>query len=154
MRGMTQIERNEIRAELYQIICGTKSIKAIACVACIEAAYQMPSVICSDDLYHFTYKPISERFQYYLQDLSKSVGRAETGIIVADHRGVKADARFRRAHERLVRIGSDFTSQDDNLVQLELERVVVHAKARRSPTIEIRCVCLLPVLPAAARYFG
>src|ERR1035437_130759 len=36
MREMDQVQRNEIRAEIYQIICGTKSIKAMACVCCIE----------------------------------------------------------------------------------------------------------------------
>lgn len=117
MKGLTQAQRNEIRAEVYQIICATKSIKSMACVACIDAAYNMQSVTCSDDLYHFTYKPISERFQYYLQDITKIVGRLETGIIVADHRGSKPDATFRRAHERLLRSKADFTSSYQNLVE-------------------------------------
>lgn len=65
MRAMTQSERNEIRAEMYQIICGTKSIKAMACVCCIKAAYGRPDVTTCDDLHHYTYKPLSERFQYY-----------------------------------------------------------------------------------------
>ena len=94
MRDMNQTTRNEIRAEMYQIICGAKSIKAIACVASIAAAYDRPHVQNADDLYHFTYKPLSERFQYHLQDISRTVGRLETGIIVADHRGAQSDARF------------------------------------------------------------
>jgi hypothetical protein len=117
MKGMAQEQRNEIRAEVYQIICATKSIKSMACVACIETAYNMPSITCSDDLYHFTYKPLSERFQYYLQDLSKTVGRMETGIIVADHRGARPDAHFREAHQRLLRAETDFTSNYPNLLE-------------------------------------
>lgn len=73
MREMSQQQRNEIRAELYGIICGIKSIRSIACVACIEAAYQMVSCASSEDLYHYTYKPVSERFQYHLQDLTRAV---------------------------------------------------------------------------------
>jgi len=117
MREMTQAQRNEIRTEMYQIICSVKAIKTMACVACIESAYEMPSVTCSDDLYHYTYKPLSERFQYHLQDLSRAVGRTETGIIVADHRGAKADAHFRHAHERLVRPDTEFTANYQNLVE-------------------------------------
>jgi hypothetical protein len=117
MKGMSQQQRNEIRSEMYGIVCATKSIKSMACVVCIEAAYEMPSVATCDDLYHFTYKPLSERFQYYLQDLSRTVGRAETGIIVADHRGLKPDARFRHAHEGMLRRSTDFTSNYQNLVE-------------------------------------
>lgn len=116
MLGRSQDEKNEIRTELYQIICTVKSIKSMACVACIEAAYDMPSIKDRDDLYHFTYKPLSERFQYYLQDLSRTVGRRETGIIVADHRGAQADARFRGAHENLLS-GGEFVSNYQNLVE-------------------------------------
>lgn len=117
MKKMDQEERNAIRSEMYQIIGSVKSVKAMACVACIEAAYQMPSITCADDLYHFTYKPVSERFQYYLQDLSRAVGRTETGIIVADHRGPQPDARFRTAHERLLGAEGDFISAYPNLVE-------------------------------------
>jgi hypothetical protein len=97
MLGRDQVEKNEIRAEMYALICSVKSIKTMACVACIESAYNKHSVVTRHDLYHFTYKPLSERFQYYLQDLSRTVGRMETGIIVADHRGAKDDATFDRS---------------------------------------------------------
>jgi hypothetical protein len=117
LRGMTQDQKNEVREELYQIICSVKSIKSIACVACIESAYQMASICDRDDLYHFTYKPLSERFQYYLQDLSRLVGRTECGIIVADHRGAKDDERFRGAHERLLNERNIWTSKYGNMVE-------------------------------------
>ena len=117
MRRLNQEQRNEIRAEIYEIICSVKSIKAMACVACIEAAFKMPSCTCSDELYHYTYKPLSERFQYYLQDLTRTVGRTETGIIIADHRGTKADNRFRIAHERLLRRRGDYCSAYPNLIE-------------------------------------
>lgn len=117
MRAMDLKTRNEIRQEMYGIICSVKSIKSMACVACIESAYNMASCTDRDDLYHYTYKPISERFQYYLQDLSRTVGRQENGIIVADHRGAKDDERFRGAHERLLYSGGEFTSSYGNLVE-------------------------------------
>lgn len=113
-----ELKRNEIRTELYEIICEIKSIRSVACVACIESAYEMASCTSPEDLYHHTYKPVSERFQYHLQDLTRAVGRAETGIIVADHRGPIPDARFRSAHERLLKkTQNDFTSDYPNLVE-------------------------------------
>lgn len=117
MLDMDQDQRNEIRKEMYQIICGTKSIKAIACVACIEEAYKKVHVNNCDDLYHYTYKPLSERFQYHLQDITRTVGRPEMGIVVADHRGPQPDSRFRLAHEHLLIPRRTFTSDYKNLVE-------------------------------------
>lgn len=117
MKGMPQKGRNEIRSEMYTIIASIKSIRCLACIACIRAAYELPSVASAEDLYYATYKPVSERFQYHLQEVSKAVGRTEMGIIVADHRGPKADNRFRQAHERLIRPDSEYTSNYENLVE-------------------------------------
>jgi hypothetical protein len=117
MRLFSQEQRNEIRSELYGIICAIKSIKAMACVSCIEAAFAMPTCCSSDELYHYTYKPMSERFQYHLQDLTRAIGRMETGIIVADPRGAVADQRFRGAHELLIKRAGDFTSNYAHLIE-------------------------------------
>lgn len=117
LAGMNLDQRNAVREELYKIICSVKSIKSMACVTCIESAYDMPSCCDRDDLYHYTYKPLSERFQYYLQDLSRTVGRMECGIVVADHRGAADDERFRVAHEQLLRQTSLWTSQYQNMVE-------------------------------------
>lgn len=117
MREMDVATRNEIRTEMYQIICSAKSIKAMACVASITASYDLPHIQNCDDLYHFTYKPLSERFQYLLQDISRTVGRLETGIIVADHRGAQPDARFRSAHESFLHPQRMYTSDYKNLVE-------------------------------------
>ena len=117
MRHMLPDERDEIRREVYSIITAHKSVKVIACVAHIESAYKLPHVQDADDLYHNTYKPVSERFQYHLQDLTQQVGRKENGIIVADHRGARQDERLREAHERLIRPGTIKTSRYENLIE-------------------------------------
>jgi len=116
MRKMGVPERNEIRTEIYtKIICGCKSVKSLACVCCAEAAYRFPSIVTQGDLYHGTYKPVSERFQYYLQDVSRS--QVERGIIVCDHRGINDDLRLRKHHERLLGSGGDFISTYENLIE-------------------------------------
>ena len=117
MRRLQPEERNQIRSELCKIVCAEKSVRSIACVACIEAAYELASVDNRDDLYAGTYKPVSERFQYYLQDLSRKTGQDEFGIIVADHRGINDDKRFRAHHERLLHSSSEFTSNYKNLIE-------------------------------------
>ena len=117
MRKLDQNSRNNIRAELYRIICAENSVKTIASVCSPSAAYQMPSIVEPDDKYHLTYKTVSERFQYYLQDLSSVVGRKEFGIIVGDHRGTQDDKRLRRHHQMLLHSSAEFTSTYDHLIE-------------------------------------
>jgi hypothetical protein len=118
MKAMDKATRDTIRTEIYdKIICGEKSVRTLGCVTCIKAAYARPSISTRDDLYEFTYKPVSERFQYHLQDLSRQVGRSELGIVVSDHRGQEDDKRFRAHHEALLRRSGDFVSKYANLVE-------------------------------------
>jgi hypothetical protein len=81
------------------------------------AAYKTSYVNTADDIYHYTYKPVSERFQYHLQDVSKSVGDKQLGIVIADHRGKKQDDLFRTGHHKLVDSSSTFTSTYENYVE-------------------------------------
>lgn len=118
MLGLPQAERNTIREEIYTKIIGpSRSIKAIACVCCVEAAYTLSTIKNSADLYAGTYKPVSERFQYYLQDMSRIVGRQEYGIIVADHRGIGDDNRLRDDHEKMVEGKGSHTSKYRNIIE-------------------------------------
>jgi hypothetical protein len=117
MRGLPSEQRNSIRSELFKVISGDGTLVCLACVADAQAAYSYAGVNNQDDLYNGTYKPITERFQYYLQDLSKRVGRKELGIVVADHRGAQDDKRLRQHHERLLHSSSEFTSKYKNLVE-------------------------------------
>jgi hypothetical protein len=118
LKEMDQETRDAIRKEIYEkLICGEKSVKTVGCVTCIRAAYDRPSINTRDDLYEYTYKPVSERFQYHLQDLTRQVGRSELGIVVSDHRGQQDDKRFRAHHEALLRCDGDFISKYKNLVE-------------------------------------
>jgi len=118
MKAMDKATRDSIRTEIYEkIICVERSVKTVACVTCVEAAYDRPTINTQDDIYQFTYKPVSERFQYHLQDLSRQVGRSELGIVVSDHRGHDDDKRFRAHHEALLHSGGDFISKYKNLVE-------------------------------------
>lgn len=114
---LDQEARDEFRTKLFEIITKRKSIKIVACAADAIAAYKTSYVNDPQDLYHYTYKPVSERFQYHLQDLSRSVGDKQLGIMIADPRGKRQDESLRKEHHRLVDYDSPFVSQYDNYVE-------------------------------------
>lgn len=114
---LNQDVRNEFRGKLFEIITNRKSIRIVACVTSVDAAYEHGSVNDEDDLYAYTYKPVTERFQYYLQDVSRTVGDKQLGIIVADHRGRSQDDVLRRQHTGLIAERGPFSSKYENYVE-------------------------------------
>jgi len=76
----------------------------------------MSSVNTQDDVYNLTYKTLTERFQYYLQDSSEP-GKKEFGIIVGDHRGAQDDKRLRQHHQMLMHSSASVTSSYRNLIE-------------------------------------
>lgn len=109
--------RYEFRRELYDIILRRKSIKIVACVASVETAYSTSYVKNAEALYRFTYKAVSERFQYFLQDTTYGHGEQQLGIIVADQRGRSQDELLRKEHHGLVDQERIFTSKYKNYVE-------------------------------------
>ena len=93
---LSKDDKNAARKSILSILSKTKSIKTIAVITSVQAAYQRYEVVNADDLYHATYKPMTECFQYHLQEM------AANGIIVCDHRGPKDDERLRSVHQKLM----------------------------------------------------
>ncbi|WP_082064526.1 DUF3800 domain-containing protein [Brevundimonas sp. KM4] len=117
MRGMAMDDRNSIREEIYKLMASEVAVRTIACVASREGAYAIESVKTQADLYHGTFKPVTERFQYHLNDVGKISGRKEWGIVVGDHRGANDDKRLRSYHEQLLHSNSGTTSNYKNLIE-------------------------------------
>lgn len=117
MRHLNQDDRDEIRAEIYRIIVRGQGVKTIAAVCSIEAAYAVPSVEEQQGIYNLTYKAITERFQYFLQDLQRETGAPKYGMIISDHRGRDDDKKLRAHHQMLVHSSSAYTSTYKNLVE-------------------------------------
>ena len=88
---LSNLERNTFRQLFFEILIKRKSVKIVACVTSVAAAYAHSYCVEPEDLYEYTYKVVSERFQYFLQDVSRTVGDKQLGIIVADHRGKGQD---------------------------------------------------------------
>jgi hypothetical protein len=114
---LNQAARDAFRKAVYGIITKRKAVKIIACVTSVEAAYATDYVNTQEDLYQFTYKPISERFQYYLQDMERTVGSKQLGIMVADHRGKTQDDALRYKHHRFIEADAPVFSTYSNYVE-------------------------------------
>ena len=117
LRKLDQNARDEVRSEVYKIVTSEKAIKSIVAVCSIAAAYRMQSGGGQQDIYNLTYKALTERFQYFLQDLKKETGTPEYGLIIGDHRGRDDDRKLRAHHQMLVHAQSAVTSKYSNLIE-------------------------------------
>lgn len=109
--------QNEFRTELYKIMSKRSSVKAVVAVTKIDQAYKLEYYKDEHDIYAYSYKQLVERFQYHLQELSRSTGAEQLGIVVADHRGRDEDARLRRYHQLLLNATGQNISKLDKLVE-------------------------------------
>lgn len=103
-------ERKALSIQFAKLLANTP-ITLIASITDIEAAFAYNSVNNDQDLYHFAYKPITERFQYFLQDNNAH------GIIIADHRNHDNDRLFRAHHQTLVDGNGTAVSKYDRLIE-------------------------------------
>ncbi len=110
MLGKSAEQRKKLSLAFARLIAKSK-ITIIACVTDIGAAFEYASVTNQQELYHFAYKPLSERFQYFLQD-QKSLG-----IIVSDHRGRDNDRLFRAHHSSLTNSRGKAISGYDRFIE-------------------------------------
>lgn len=114
---LNAIEKESLRTDIYRLISKYKSVRTIAVITDAHAAYQLSYIENDDDLYWYSYKQLTERFQYYLQDISRISGQKINGIIVCDHRAPKDDRRLQELHARLLQGHHDAYSSYDHLVE-------------------------------------
>ena len=114
---LSQQDRDKFRSLFFKILTRRRSTKIVCCVTDVVLAYKQKYVRDEEDLYFYTYKPVSERFLYFLQDTTKETGARHLGIMVADHRGKKQDDSLRSGHHRLVEDQGAHTSKYGNFVE-------------------------------------
>lgn len=117
LRNMSQQDRDALRVEIYQLIASETAVRTLACVGSREAGYALNNCNTQIDFYHATFKPVTERFEYHLNDIRKITGRKEYGIVVGDHRGAGDDKRLRGYHERLLHTSGAGTTNYKNLIE-------------------------------------
>lgn len=114
---LNPVQKEALRTKLYEIIGTYKSIRLICVATNVPLAYGLTYIKNADDLYWYSYKQLTERFQYYLQDLERTVGQHVNGIVVCDHRGPKDDARLRELHQQLLDGSKKNFSSYPNLIE-------------------------------------
>lgn len=110
-------QKESLRKDLYSVITKYKSIKIISVVTHVARAYNLDYINSADDIYWYTYKQITERFQYYLQDLTRMSGQKTNGIIICDHRAPNDDKRLQELHAKLLLGSKDAHSSYDHLIE-------------------------------------
>lgn len=110
MLGRSAEERKALSLEFANIVAKSP-LTIIACVTDVDAAFKYASVSSQQELYHFAYKPLSERFQYFLQD------QKGLGIMICDHRGRHDDRLLRAHHDTLTGTRKSMTSGYDRFVE-------------------------------------
>ncbi len=110
-------KKEQLRSDLFAVINKYKSVKIISVITDAGKAYALPYINSADDLYWFSYKQITERFQYYLQDISRISGQKINGIIVCDHRAPKEDKRLQELHSRLLQGHHGAYSKYEHLIE-------------------------------------
>lgn len=113
---LSHVERDALREELLGAVARYKAIRIIASVVDTVATYRRPGIRDADDLYHLAFKQLSERFQYFLQDLERESGSPMRGMIVCDNRNNDQDNRLKEFHQTLLQ-GGQFTSNYGNLIE-------------------------------------
>lgn len=110
-------QKEQLRTDIFSIIAKYKSIKIISAIADIGLCYQRSHINSDDDLYWFAYKRLIERFQYYLQDLSREAGSKMNGIAICDHRERRQDKRLQNMHFRMMHGKEAHTSHFANILE-------------------------------------
>lgn len=77
--------RCKLRDQLLKTITSRRSVRIVATRTITKAAWQLPYITDKTSMYHYTYKQTLERVNYFLQDISKTTGETQRGIVIADH---------------------------------------------------------------------
>jgi hypothetical protein len=128
--------RNALRRQLLEIITKRKACRIVATKAETAKAWALSFVETKADIYHFTYKQTLERFEYFLQDMTKLTGTHHNGMVIADHRGKDEDRVFREYHATMTERLSRYTSEFKHLI----ERVLL-TESHHSVGIQLADLC-------------
>jgi len=117
LSSLDEKQKEQFRTDIYSIITRYKSIKIISVVANVGLCYQRTHIQSVDDLYWYAYKRLTERFQYYLQDLTKEAGGKMNGIVICDHRERRQDKRLQDMHYKMMHGQEEYTSNFSNILE-------------------------------------
>jgi hypothetical protein len=110
-------KRDELRLKLLRTLTSYKSIKIISVITDIKRSYEDGTILDDVELYYRAHKTLTERFQYFLQDLQRESGQHINGLIVCDQRSKHQDSRLRDLHQKLINAEAAVASKYKNLIE-------------------------------------
>jgi hypothetical protein len=112
-------ERDALRNDLYQLITNRNAIRIICAIGTPATYVGKPGPFAAslDGFYRHALKALSERYQYFLQDISRETATTHNGLLVCDARDRKKDQRLVEAMHNLMTGTSPFISNYDNIVE-------------------------------------
>jgi Protein of unknown function (DUF3800) len=114
---LTIAQKDELRKALLATITKCQSIKVIVGVVHLPTIYSLPDVNSAEDVYSRLYEPLTENFQYHLQDLSRKTGSKINGLIISDHRNPAHDRNLRDLHISLLNFQGNRKQKYENLIE-------------------------------------
>jgi extradiol dioxygenase family protein len=117
LKNLSPQERDCMRIDIFHALAKYKGLRIISVICDVKAAYHDPSIKDEDGLYHRAYKVLTERFQYFCQDIARTSGQRINGLIVCDNRNSREDVRLRNFHQSLIAGDNNFTSKYQNIIE-------------------------------------
>jgi hypothetical protein len=109
--------RDALRRDVYQLITNRNAVRIMAVVdkpaEYIEHGWFRDE---SDGFYRGALKALSERFQYFLQDMARETAQPQTGLLVCDSRDRISDQALVESMQELM-AGGPYMSTYKNLIE-------------------------------------
>ena len=114
---LDQPHRDALRREIYELITSRNAVRIMAVVG-VPTEYQQHGWYRAepDGFYRGALKALSERFQYFLQDLERETAQPQTGLLVCDARDRTNDQRLVESMSRLM-AGGPYMAKYANLIE-------------------------------------
>jgi hypothetical protein len=136
LKHLGQGARNALRRQLFGLITARRACRIVATKTEMKKAWELGYIKEKADVYHYTYKQTLERFEYFLQDITRLTGSHHLGMVICDHRGRDDDRVLREYHATMTERFSQFTSEFKHLV----ERVML-TESHHSVGIQLADLC-------------
>jgi len=111
------LEKDQLRSNLLTSITKYPSIRIIIGVVHVPTIYSTSTMRHPKDVYLHAYGILTDKFSYYLQDLTKKTGSKIHGIMISDHRNPAQDHELRNSHIDLLNEHGMRKPKYENLIE-------------------------------------
>lgn len=114
---LDKAQRDALRRDIYQLVTSRNAVRIMAAVG-VPTEYQKNgwARAAPDGFYRGALKALSERFQYFLQDMERETAQSQNGLLVCDARDRTSDQRLVESMAGLMR-GGPYVATYDNIIE-------------------------------------